>query len=146
MKYNLALSHDIAEAQRLLAQLTIEQKIVDIKEVKPKRSLSQNNYLYLLLGAFGQHFGYTLEEAKAIYKELNRGIYEYTREVRGKTHTFYRSSADLSKDEMAQSIDVLREWSEKAGYPLPLATDTEALRALENEIEAQERYLRGRFD
>lgn len=141
MKYNLAISNDIAEANRLLAQLTVDKKIVEIKEVRPKRSLNQNNYLHLLLGGFGQHFGYTLEEAKAIYKELNSDIYKYTREVRGKTHTFYRSSADLTKDEMTKSIDVLREWSDKAGYPLPTATDQEWLRQIENEIERSSYYL-----
>lgn len=63
MKYNLSLSNDIAEAQRLLAQLTIDKKVVDIKEVKPRRSLSQNNFLHVLIGAFGSHFGYSLSSA-----------------------------------------------------------------------------------
>lgn len=142
MKLNLAITNDVAEAQRFLAQLTVDKKIIEIKEVKPRRSLNQNAYLHLLLGAFGQFFGYTLEEAKIIYKQLNKGIYEYTKDIRGKTMTFVRSSADLSKEEMTQSIETLREWSEKAGYPLPTATDQEWLRQIENEIERNERYLR----
>lgn len=141
MKYNLAGTQEQAQAYAYLAQLAEKKSIVEIKKISPKRSLNQNSYLHLLLGGFGQHFGYTLEEAKAIYKELNAGIYKYTREVRGKTHTFYRSSADLTKEEMTKSIDVLREWSDKAGYPLPTATDQEWLRQIENEIEKSSYYM-----
>jgi len=142
MKFNLATPLQIGEANALLARLTVDQKIVEIKEVKPRRSLNQNAYLHLLLGAFGSHFGYTLEEAKIIYKDLNKGIYEYEKEIRDKTLTFTKSSAELTKDEMTQTIDVLRQWSDKAGYPLPTATDQAWLRQIENEIEQTERYLR----
>lgn len=141
MKYNLAGTQEQAQAYAYLAQLAEKKAIVNITKVSPKRSLNQNSYLHLLLGAFGAHFGYTLEEAKAIYKQLNKGVYEYTRSVRGKTHTFYRSSADLTKEEMTKSIDVLREWSDKAGYPLPTATDQEWLRQIENEIEKASYYM-----
>lgn len=124
-----------------LVQLTSKKNIVEVKKISPKRSLSQNSYLHLLLGAFGQHFGYTLEEAKIIYKDLNTGMYKYDKEVRGKKHTFYRSSADLDKAEMTKSIDILREWSDRAGYPLPTATDQGWLMQIENEIERSKYYL-----
>lgn len=141
MKYNLANNAEAGKALAYLLDLTRDGKIVDLKKVSPKRSLNQNSYLHLLLGAFGVYFGYTLEEAKLIYKQLNADIYEYTKDVRGKTHTFWRSSADLTVDEMTKSIEVLREWSKKAGYPLPAATDQGWLRAIENDIEMNQKYL-----
>lgn len=141
MKYNLSKPKDAGEAMAYLLDLMRDKKRVEIKKVSPRRSLSQNSYLHLLLGGFGQHFGYTLDEAKLIYKELNSDIYLYEKEVRGKRHQFMRSSADLTVEEMGKSIDVLREWSDKAGYPLPLATDTEWLIQIENIIEQQSRYL-----
>lgn len=143
MKYDLKSSHDIAEAQRLLAQLTVDQKIVEIKEVKPRRSLNQNAFLHLLLGAFGANLGYTVEEAKELYKRLpgNKELYAYQKDVGGKPMTFLRSSADLNKEEMTRSIETLREWSAKMGYPLPTADNVEALRRLENYIETHEKYL-----
>lgn len=141
MKYNLANSTEAGRAYTYLAQLVVDKKIVNIKRVSPVRSLRQNAYLHLLLGAFGAHFGYTLDEAKLIYKQLNSSLYEYTKEVRGKTHTFWRSSAALTKDEMTKSIDVLREWSAKGGFPLPLATDKEWLQEMENLIEQNEGLL-----
>lgn len=141
MKYDLNNPVEAGQAFAYLAQISAEKKKVEIKVIKPRRSLNQNSYLHLLLGAFGSHFGYTLEEAKTIYKDLNSKIYYYDKEVRGKVHHFSRSSADLDVDEMTKSIDVLREWSDKAGYPLPTATDQEWLRQIENEIERHERYL-----
>lgn len=141
MKYNTKNNAEAGRALDYLLTLTKAEKIVEVKEVKPRRSLNQNSYLHLLLGAFGAHFGYTLEEAKTIYKQLNKDIYMYEREVRGKTWEFWRSSADLDKDEMAKSIDTLMQWSLRAGYPLPPATDQEWLRQIENEIERAGHYL-----
>lgn len=143
MKYNLSSSHDIAEAQRLLSQLTVDGKVVEIKEVKPRRSLQQNAYLHLLLSAFGSHLGMSLDEAKAVYKRLpgNKEIYVKHFERDGIKFEYELSSAKLDKAQMQKSIDVLREWSEKMGYPLPLATDQEWLRQIENMAEQHERYL-----
>lgn len=141
MKYNLANDKESGAAMAYLFDLMKNKKRVEIKKISPRRSLNQNSYLHLLLGAFGQHFGYTLDEAKLIYKELNGNIYLYEKEVRGKTHQFMRSSADLTVDEMGKSIDVLRDWSARADYPLPLATDQDWLAQIENEIERQQRYL-----
>lgn len=143
MKYNLNSSHDVAEANRLLAQLTVDKKVVEIKEVKPRRSLNQNAFLHLLLGAFGSHLGLSLDEAKGVYKRLpgNKELYIKHIERDGLTLEYERSSAKLDKEEMSRSIETLREWSAKMGYPLPTATDQEWLRQIENEIERNGRYL-----
>lgn len=130
----------LAEAERAfeyLTDLSGKEAIVEVKKVSPTRSLHQNAYLHLLLSAFGVHFGYTLEEAKIIYKELNANIYTYQKKKR----TFYRSSADLTKEEMASTIDRLREKSAEQGYPLPAATDQGWLRDIENAVESQKYYL-----
>lgn len=131
MKYNLDNREEREAATGLFFQLKAKRCLVEIKEIKPKRSLNQNSYLHLLLGAFGNHFGYTLEEAKLIYKELNKGIYEYEK----KNRTFYRSSADLDKTEMTKSIDVFRQKSADAGFPLPTAENQDWLRQIGNDIE-----------
>jgi exo-beta-1,3-glucanase (GH17 family) len=54
---------------------------------------------------------------------------------------FLRSSADLTKEEMAQTIDRFRMRSAEAGYDLPLATDQEWLRQIENMIEESRGWL-----
>jgi hypothetical protein len=137
MKYNLKNKPEQKAAFDYLKQLVEKEAIAVVKKVNPKRSLSQNNYLHLLIGAFGQHFGYTMEEAKQIYKEMSPNLYQY----RKKGRTFLRSSAELNKEEMAKSIDRFMEKSKEAGYPLPLATDQEWIRQIENEIERAGYYL-----
>jgi hypothetical protein len=137
MKFNLAVPAEANRAFTYLTDLVGKEAIAEVTKISPKRSLNQNSYLHLIIGAFGQHFGYTLDEAKQIYKEMNKGIYAYVKKER----TFYRSSADLSKEEMAKSIDLFREKSDEAGYPLPLATDQGWLREIENAIEQSKYYL-----
>lgn len=137
MKYDLKNKPEVDAAFTYLTELAAKEVVAEVIRVSPKRSLNQNNYLHLLIGAFGVHFGYTLPEAKLIYKEINRDIYQYNKKER----SFYRSSADLNVDEMTKSIDRFREASDKAGCPLPLATDQGWLMAIENDMERQKMYL-----
>ena len=137
MKYNLSVTAEAERAFTYLTELAGKDALVEVNKISPKRSLNQNNYLYLLLSAFGVHFGYNLDEAKRIYKELNKDVYAYEKKGR----TFYRSSADLTKDEMAKTVDRFMVASAEQGYPLPLATDQDWLRELGNSIEMQSKYL-----
>ena len=141
MKYNLKIPQESKQAYDYLAKLLIEERLVEIKKVSPRRSLNQNNYLHLILSAFGAHFGYSLEESKQVYKQVNSEMYFYTKEIRGKTMKFVRSSSDLTKEDMASTIDKFMRVSAEAGYTLPLATDAEALQRLENYIEENKFYL-----
>lgn len=137
MKFNLVMPGENIKAFNFLSELSEKQSVVEVKKVSPRRSLNQNSYLHLLIGAFGAHFGYTLEEAKIIYKEISKDIYQYEKKGR----TFLRSSADLTKEEMAKSIDRFMQKSAEQGYPLPLAENTEWLMSLENAMEQAKYYL-----
>lgn len=137
MKYNLASEAETTAALTYVTDLAAKGALVEVKKVSPRRSLNQNSYLHLLIGAFGAHFGYTLEEAKYIYKEISKDIYQYQKKGR----TFMRSSADLTKEEMAKSINAFMQKSDEAGYPLPLAENTEWLMSLENAMEQAKYYL-----
>lgn len=137
MKFNTAVPLERKEAMSYFMRLANKRFMVEVKKLNPKRSLNQNSYLHLIIAYFGSHFGYTLEEAKIIYKEINAPIYAYKKKGR----VFYRSSADLDKEEMAKSIDRFMEKSKEAGCPLPPATDQEWLRQIENEIERSSYYL-----
>lgn len=131
MRYNLADETEQKQAVDYLKQL-IEKKVqVRISRIVRRRSLSQNSYLHLLLSYFGQHFGYTLEEAKILYKQLNPSIYVY----RKNNHTFLRSSAELDTVEMTKSIDKFREESKALGFPLPSPDEQEWLARIENDVE-----------
>jgi hypothetical protein len=139
MKYNTAGLAEKVAAITYFHELVNKNAIIEVKKISPKRSINQNSYLHLIISAFGNHFGYTLEEAKQVYKNLNANIYFYEKNgIR-----FCRSSADLSVDEMTASIEKFREESAGAGCPLPTAVDQGWLRSIENDIEHTKYNLRG---
>lgn len=135
MKFNLAIDSEATKAFEYLTILTAKDSIAEVKKISPKRTLNQNSYLHLIIGYFGLHFGYNLEEAKFIYKQINQSIYRYKK----KDRTFWRSSADLTKEEMAKSIDKFMEKSKEFGCELPPATDLAWLIEVENAIEVEKR-------
>jgi len=137
VKFNTSIKSEAEAAANYLIDLIDKKQIVEVKKVSPKRSLNQNAYLHLLIAAFGQHFGYSLEESKQLYKMISSDVYKYTKNGR----TFWRSSADLTKEEMAKTIDAFMKKSAEAGYPLPLATNQEWIRQIENSIEQSKYYL-----
>lgn len=138
MKYNLADPKEAGLAMDYLLTLTKQGKKAEVKVSRPPRSLNQNSYLHLLLGYFGQHFGYTLDEAKIIYKrDVNPSVYVY--EKNGAK--FLRSSVDLDTAEMTKTIDRFKEFSKEQGLPLPAAENEAELRSIENEMERAGYYL-----
>lgn len=137
MKYNLTNKEEAEKAFSYLTELVGKHALVEVKKISPKRSLPQNAYLHLLLGYFGLHFGYDLEEAKQVYKEVNASTYKYTKKGR----TFWKSSASLTKEEMAATIDKFMRKSADAGCPLPPAENAEWLSLAANEIEQAQYYL-----
>ncbi len=141
MKYDLKDTIQADLAFGYLQTLVEQESEVEVKKLIRNRSLNQNSYLHLLLGAFGANFGYNLQESKQLYKQINKDIYYYTKENRGKKLDFVRSSADLDKEEMAKTIDKFMQMSEQAGYKLPPAEDQGWIRELENDVEMNRHYL-----
>lgn len=137
MIYNLANSGELAAAREYLNQIARLGKRVEIVRKAEHRTLNQNAYLHLILGYFGTQTGYTLEESKVLYKRLNPDLYIY--EKNGAK--FLKSSADLSKGDMAKSIDRFMEYSEKEGVSLPKADNQDFLDLATNTVEAQKSYL-----
>ncbi len=131
MKFNTAIKSEKSEAFKYFMILINRKSLIEVKKISPKRTLNQNSYLRLIIAYFGVHFGYTPPEAKVIYKLASPDLYVYEKLGR----KFLRSSADLSVDEMAQSIDIFMQKSKEQGCPLPLATDQGWLREIDNEIE-----------
>lgn len=131
MRYLLG---DECERERLefrLRRLAERGAVVDVREVRPTRSLPQNSYLHLLLQIFAAEYGCSPEEAKIdYYKRLcNRDLYEvvvtnkYGRRVRT-----LRSSTELDTAQMSQSIDRFRAWAARGGIELP---DADNLRGID---------------
>lgn len=137
MIFNLANQQELARAREYLNQIARLGKRVEIVRKAEHRTLPQNAYLHLILGYFGTQTGYTIEEAKILYKRLNQDLYLY--EKNGTK--FMRSSADLSKEDMAKTIDRFMQYSDEQGVPLPLANNQDFMDLATNTVEAQKRYL-----
>jgi hypothetical protein len=118
-------------------------KTIDLKVKQPKRSISQNSYLHLILSWFAVETGYTLEEVKQdIYKKhVNQNLFyegEATGKIEGIVIERWRSTSSLSKEEMTLSIDRFRNFSSiELGIYLPEPTDLVALQEIERELSKQ---------
>ena len=110
--------------------------IVDLTE-KTGRTIQQNKYLHVILSYFGSEVGYTLAESKTLYKTLNKDIFHYEKNK----IKFVKSSADISKDDLAKTIDRFRMWSnDNAGLYLPEANEKEFLTQVQVQT-SQNNYL-----
>ena len=131
MIYDLKNRIDRQRAEKRFVQLMAESVKIELKK-KVKRSLNQNSYLHVIIDYYANETGYTRIEAKQIYKSVSPEIYEY--EKNGTV--FIRSSADLSKSEMAATIEKFRnESSSQSGVYLPSADEKEFLEECEREIQ-----------
>lgn len=141
-------AHNPLDAQNSRARLEYfiaHEKVFELTEKKPKRSLSQNSYLHLLLGYFASQTGNTLEWVKQqYYKKLcNPDLFIGEKKDRflGSVR-FIRSSADLRSDEMNLSIERFRNWSaSEAGIYLPEPTSQAEIAAMQIEVERYKVYL-----
>ena len=136
MIYDLNIPFEKDSAKERFKWLMDKGKKIELKEKRPKRSVSQNAYLHLILSWFGLEFGYNLEEVKQkIFKEIVNPELFYEGEV-GKLEKIqrWRSTSDLDTKEMTLAIDRFRDYSAENGYYLPSPDDMVALEYIENEI------------
>lgn len=135
MLYDLTNDKEARQASNDLNKHIATDHVIEIKRVFPKRTTSQNAYFHVLLGLFGGHFGWSVDEVKDFIK-LKFG---YVREMFGET--IPRSSADFTTQEMTDVIDRFRKFSADQGLYLPDPDgyiDNWAF--FQNEVAAYERY------
>lgn len=145
MRYNGSNPLHAMQARQRLEKLIREGKIFDLTEKKPKRTLSQNNYLHLILAYFACQTGNTLEWVKSEYYKKLVNPQTFIRErddpYLGRVK-YLRSSADLETDEMTLTIDRFRGWSaSEAGVYLPAPDDLRLMELAEIEIERNKEYI-----
>lgn len=137
-----------ADVKRLLTRvqyLIDKKKKVDVTEKREKRTLSQNNYLHLILSWFCIETGNTLDFVKQEYfkKLCNSEIFIYEKEDRFlKTVQIIRSTADIDTKQMTIAIDRFRNWSaSEAGIYLPEANEDQFLEYIQQEMQKQQQWL-----
>ena len=144
MIYDLSKPLDREKFKMRVNHLFAQGKQVELIE-KTFRSLRQNSYLHCLLGILAIDQGLTIDYVKEFYYKrlVNPDIFVLTKEDKlvGKIEVL-RSSKDLTKEEMRNSIDKLRNWaSSELGCYLPSADEESLLQQAEMEIQRYRSYL-----
>lgn len=132
-RYDTSNPLEAKQAKSRLSYLISKGAKVELTEKRKQRTYSQNNYLHLILTAWGVELGYDLDEMKQLLKrDLMPSVFKYERKGR----TFYRSTADLDTKEGSRVIDKIRATAlESTGYYIPAPNEPELLQSLANEAE-----------
>ena len=143
MKLNLTDELDRQRFVRRCSTLIEQGAYVELRELKP-RTRNQNNYLHLLLGIVAMDTGNTIEYVKIQYFKhlVNHEI--FIRKAKDKwlgEVDYYRSTADLSKEEMSEAIDRYKRWGNENGFYMPEPGEESLLRAVEIQMGRLQNYL-----
>lgn len=144
MKYDGANPLHVQQARAKFEKLIKEQKVFDLTEKKPQRSLSQNKYLWLLIGYWATQTGYTKEESEFIYKEVNKDIYFVEKEIAGMKTIYVRHTYELNTKEMSLSVEKWRNWSamnEVFPVYLPAPNEEYLLQLAQIEVDRMSKYI-----
>lgn len=114
MKYDLKKSYDQQKVREYLTKLIESESKCELKKIHPKRSISANNYLHVLFSIWGNHHGYTIDEAKNIIKHTLGYTYEKEFNVNGhKSYTIHnKKTSEMDTAELAEFTDKFRTWSQ----------------------------------
>ena len=143
MLYDLRIELDRQRATKRWEYLLQRNAVVDLTE-HVQRTNSQNAYLHVLLGLLAMEFGERIEYVKQnYYKELvNPALFVVRKDDRFMGQRVeLRSSRDLTKEEMTESIDRLKVWAAEQGIFLPNADEKEFLARIEAEMRRNAKYL-----
>lgn len=125
-------------------KLADKGKVVILGEKRPQRTLKQNSYLWLILNYWATQTGYTVDDAEAIYKEINKDIYYIEKEAYGKAYVYVRHTYELDTEEMTKTIEKFRNWSAmNEAFPvyIPSPNEHNLIQYMEVEVEKMRDYL-----
>jgi len=143
MIFDTSIPFENQQAAERFLWLQNKGKVIELKEVRPKRSISQNSYLHLVLTWFAINYGERMDYVKQVFfkQVVNPEIFrtEFVNQKTGEIREDWKSTAELDTKEMTTAIDRFRSWSAKeAGIFLPEPSDMVAINHIEKEIKKQE--------
>lgn len=147
MIYDGTKQLDQNRAKERLIWLIKKGKQFEIKEKRKRRSLSQNNYLHLIISWYAVEYGETADYIKTevFKKQLNRDLFlsEFINKKTGEVRERWKSTSELNTLEMTTAIDRFRNYSSKeAGIYLPKPSDLALINSMEIELSKQnQQYL-----
>ena len=142
MLYNLSNPLDRERFAARANALLQKGSVVELTE-KTLRTLNQNSYLHLIIGAVAMDVGVTLEYAKREYfkKLVNKDLFIRKEQDRfsGEIEVI-RSSASLTIEEMSIAIDRFKRWGAENGFYLPSPEDKDRHKYIEIEMGRMRQY------
>ena len=137
MKYDLSNPLDVQKAKIKFDNFIDKKYRIELKKPIKKKTVKQNAYLHVCIALFSIEFGYTLEEAKIILKELSTFM---TYEKKGRIFT--KSIAKCSTEEVADFIKFIRNSAAKHGLYIPSAEEYKANEdSIDRDIYNNKQYL-----
>lgn len=137
MKYDTSIEYEANQARTNLEHLISKEKLIEQKEIRQKRSISQNAYYHVCVSLYAVYFGSTINEAKTDLKrycdfmQYERNGRRYLKETRG-----------MDSKELTDFIDWIRNYSAKGGCYIPDANEYLQNRyAIDKEIEQNKQYI-----
>lgn len=144
MIYDLKDPRDYMQALDTIQRAAQSKTRIEIRKPHTARSGIQNNYYHFMLRYFASEYGCTINEASEIYMKRQACPHIFEREKinrMGKQIKTYRSSADLSVEEMSSAIRNFRAWAEMGGIIIPSPDDHASIRYCEKQIEKNESMI-----
>lgn len=145
MIYNLKNEYQLQKYDARVKKLRDKRALVEVTEKNLLRTMSQNNYLHLIIGYFGCEYGCSMDMAKIEFykKKCNLDLYLIKKlNKRGEEIEDLRHSYELTTSEMSLSIDRFRNWSaSEAGIYLPAPNEEQFLIHAMQEIERNKEFL-----
>lgn len=114
VKFDLKKDIDLKRAKMYFEKLINDSAKIELKKFAKKRTLQQNAYFHCACTILSDFSGYTVEEMKLIIKDK----LEFMNYDKG-GHHFYRSSADLNKEEFMILVDYTRGFGQDQGCYIP---------------------------
>jgi len=146
MLYNPEKPLDVKRAAERLKYFVEHNKVFELSAKKVPKTYPQIKYAHLIMSWFALEYGEQLKYIKLEYfkKLVNPQIFEYNfiNRKTGEIRIEYRSTANLTKDELRIAIDRFRDYASKeAGIYLPEPKDLALLREIEIQIKNNEQLL-----
>ena len=136
MKYNPNLPLDKQKAKVYFNKIIEGNANIEIKVLRETRTLSQNNYLHVVISLAAINYGYTKKECKELFKKRFNWVYEKFGDK------FLMETSKMTTDELSLFIDQIRTHCSMDGCYIPTADEYKFnWIEIEKEIDRNKEFL-----
>jgi len=139
MLLDLNIPHDRNKAETYFAKLISDGAKIELRQIRPPRTLRQNKYVHALFALWGAEWGWSIDEAKIVVKRELGYIYERNGQ------DFPVKTSGMDTGQLTEFINKFRNWSAHNGLHLPSADEFhenyfEIMKEVERAEIMQKRY------